>query len=138
MGAVAVISVLDQSDMSAHICALMPSGRRLRQITISLMTACLFTYRPRSSLNQCTAACWRKSSAPRFNQLRMEASQSSGIGVNLYFLFTVKLGLCLFFFSFLLFHFFLFFLWQFCKCQHRLFVLNCRAEHYLFKKRCWW
>ncbi|CAK6969716.1 Hypothetical predicted protein, partial [Scomber scombrus] len=56
----------------------MASGRRRKQITISLMTACLFTYRPQSSLNQRTAACWRKSSAPKFNQLHMKANQPSG------------------------------------------------------------
>lgn len=84
MGAVAVISVLDQSDTNAHICAAMPSGSRLRQITISLMTAYLFTYRSRSSLNRRTAACWSKSSAPKFNQPHMEAKQSSENRLNVY------------------------------------------------------
>ena len=78
MGAVAVISILDENHMNAHICALMPSGRRLREITISLITACLFRYRPRSSLHRRTAACWRKSSASKLNQLHMKAKQSSG------------------------------------------------------------
>lgn len=84
MGAVAVISVLDQSDTNAHICATMPSGSRLRQITISLMTAYLFTYRSRPSLNRRTAACWSKSSAPKSNQPHMEAKQSSENRLNVY------------------------------------------------------
>lgn len=53
----------------AHICAPMASGKRLRPITISLMTAYLFTCRPPPSLNRRTAACWRKSCAPKLNQL---------------------------------------------------------------------
>lgn len=84
MGAVAVISVLDQSDTNAHICAAMPSGSRLRQITISLMTAYLFTYRSRSSLNRRTAACWSKSSAPKSNQPHMEAKRSSENRLDVY------------------------------------------------------
>lgn len=72
MGAAAVIPGLDQNDMNVQICAVMPSGRRLGHITIPLMTACLFTYRPQTSLNQCTAACWHKSSARKLNQAAYE------------------------------------------------------------------
>lgn len=50
MGAVAVICALDQNAMSAHICALLPSGRRPRQTTIPLMGARLFTCTTHSSL----------------------------------------------------------------------------------------
>lgn len=51
MGAVAVISALDQSDMNAHICALMASRSRLRQITFSMRTAYLFAYTDRGHLS---------------------------------------------------------------------------------------
>lgn len=103
MGAVAIISVSDQNNMNSHISALMLSGRRLRQITISPITACFFRYRRWSSLKQRTAACWRKSGASQFNLLHLKENQSSGNGAT--FLFTAKQFNC-FIFTFLVFFFF--------------------------------
>lgn len=84
--------------------------------------ACLFTHWQRSSLNQHTAACWHKSSTPKFNQLHMKANRSSPCWANVNLTFTAKLP---FYYSF---SFFLVQFWEVSFKLWRHLKLKCSVK----------